>query len=170
MQNLSPSQLNEWLSSRGFATPAEIRRANPRFPSEAKYLVPQDSGRKTALSREIVRLVSGDDVLLWFSEYGVWPSSQNMPLFEGYRRAIGEIRSLAECPAHTFASQELSVLECLLDIVLYFYWDAVVFDPAKGVIFIPSHDELLFVRTQDDNLMREINSTLTAFGLKVAKS
>lgn len=170
MQNLSLSQFNEWLSSKGFSAPSEIQRKNPRFSCEAKYLLPQDSGRKTALSRELVRLVSGDDILLWFSEYGVWPSSQNMSLFDGYRRSLGETRPLTECPAHTFSSQELSVLECLLDITLYFYWDAVVFNHTQGLLFIPSHDELLFVRTQDNNLLGEINSALTTFGLKVAKS
>lgn len=170
MQNLSPSQLNEWLSAHGFSTPLEIRKKSQRFSCEAQYLVPQDCGRKTALAREIVHLVSGDDVLLWFSESGVWPSSQNMSLFDGYRRSLGETRSLAECPAHTLVSQDLSVLECLLDITLYFYWDAVILNPTKGLILIPSHDELLIVRTQDNNLLRDINSTLDRFGLKRAQS
>ena len=51
------------------------------------FRIPADSGRKTAIAKEISNLFS-NDCLLWINEYGIWPSSENIELFDGYRRSI----------------------------------------------------------------------------------
>ena len=114
-----------------------------KFNCLQSYLVPHDSGRKTALARMIANIVSESKVegVLWISNFSPWESSENRELFYGYRRSLGESRSLHEVPYHQFGIDDYVALECLLDLVLYFVWDAILIDARNKVAFQFSHDE-----------------------------
>src|SRR5690348_3545097 len=67
------------------------------------YSIPRDSGAKTALSRLLAYLLlRTSNVCVYVSGWGVWPSSENLELFYGYRRSKGETRHLMEAAAHIF--------------------------------------------------------------------
>jgi hypothetical protein len=50
-----------------------------------------------------------------------------LELFHGYRKSIGEDRSLPQAPFHIFDPNESTNLECILDLAAFFLWDAVAF-------------------------------------------
>lgn len=114
-----------------------------RFPYGHSFLVPADSGRKTAISRLIVSGLKelSAEGLLWISPHSPWPSSENPALFAGYRRSLGETRALSEVPYHQYDQNDYIALECLIDLLLYFSWDAVLTDFKNDGAFHFSHDE-----------------------------
>lgn len=130
------------------------------------YLMPTDAGRKTALARELSALIdSRGEGLLWITEWGVFPSSENMSLFEGYRRSLHDERSLRAAPGHVFRESDLRELECVLDMVLYFSWDASVFGAGATWLRI-SHDELFSVNAINGTELRQWQESLAEFELK----
>ena len=51
------------------------------------FLCPADTGRKTALSKLLAELVgTGSESAIWITAHGVFPSSENLNLFYGYRK------------------------------------------------------------------------------------
>jgi len=110
--------------------------------------IPKDSGRKNYLARELSNLEYGKKCLLYINEYGIWPSSENIELFKGYRKSIGIDENLTEKPAHLIAYSEKTELYCLLCMVLYFCWGAFFISETANEIIRTSHDEYieLFVR------------------------
>jgi hypothetical protein len=65
-----------------------------------------------------------------------------------------------------FTGSDLTQLECLLDLALYFYWDSILFEEPLGVAVKTSHDEYLSVRTTDRDRLSQIKRTLVEFGLE----
>jgi hypothetical protein len=79
-------------------------------------------------------------MLLWLSDWAVWPNSQHMPLFTRFRDAFDESRPLIETPGHLFQANEIDDAVSVLAIAMLFVWDCHVF-PADGPVFVTSHDE-----------------------------
>jgi hypothetical protein len=46
------------------------------------------------------------ETLVWFTEWGVWPSSERPHIFARFRASYGETRPLIEVPAHVFGRDE----------------------------------------------------------------
>jgi hypothetical protein len=103
---------------------------------------------------------------MWIGEIGIWPSSENLELFEGYRRSLGETRPLHEAPLHEFGTEDYAALECLLDLVLYFIWDASLIDVSNGTTFHISHDEWIAVLAETPEPLDRWSSAFADFGLK----
>jgi len=117
------------------------------------------------LARALSTLVDcSSEALLWITEWGVFPSSENMALFDGYRRSLGEERSLHEAPGHLFHASDLQELECLLDLAIYFFWDASVF--AASVWLRVSHDEILSIHAKDELSLAIFEEPLRHYELK----
>jgi hypothetical protein len=112
--------------------------------------IPNDSGRKNYISKEISNFKYGKECLLYINEYGIWPSSENMDLFNGYRKSIGINESLPEKPAHLINASENKELYCLLCMVLYFCWGAFLIPENTNEIIRVSHDEYIEVLVKGD--------------------
>jgi len=144
-----------------------VDRLSQKLPIiEAAYAIPADSGRKTALSRLIAYLLLGRaDACIYVSGWGVWRSAENLDLFYGYRRSIGESRPLIEAPFHLFERSEEPSFVSILCLVLYFVWDAWVFDIGGKTLVKISHDEWLEVRADDVESRKEFAAELEKFEL-----
>jgi hypothetical protein len=130
------------------------------------YAIPVDSGRKTALARLLSNLFLRDcSVLLYVSGWGVWPSSENLDLFYGYRRSSGERRTLREAPAHLFEPTDVDTFVSVLSMVLFFLWDAWISDVEGKTLVRVSHDEWFEVFTGDDASNMEFAAELGNYGL-----
>lgn len=132
-----------------------------------RFAIPGDSGSKTALGRLLASSLdeSRAEGILWISPFGTWPSAQNTELFTGYRRSLGEYRSLADAPYHLFGPGDYPALECLIDLVLYFVWDAVLVDHRNGVAFQFSYGEKLVVDFERDSTAK-LGESLCSFGYR----
>lgn len=122
------------------------------------FAIPPDSGLKTALARLISALFASlAEPVIYISEWGVWESSQNLDIFDSYRKAKGETMSLSEKPVHCFKSASEESFIGILCLVLYFVWDAEVFDREGKCLVSVSHDEWFEIRTNDQEVRRICN-------------
>lgn len=140
----------QWLSSRGLSD-GEGNVLSSKFAKKAWYLVPEDSGAKTIIARALaLQFKQFGEGLLWIDEYLVWPSAENWPLFDGYRRSLGEGRPLWERQGHIFTPSDNDALFALLSMTLYFVMGAKL-APSSGELLIRiSHDEYIDVYSRED--------------------
>jgi hypothetical protein len=116
------------------------------------FSIPPDSGMKTSLARLIAALfasLDGAEAIIYISEWGVWPSSENLEIFDSYRQSKGEKRGLEQAPVHRFDSASEDSFVGILCFVLYFFWDAEIFDLEGKCLVSISHDERFDIRSND---------------------
>jgi len=77
---------------------------------------------------------------LLMTEFGIWPSRENMHLLRRLRASYSELRGIGDAPGHFFFATEASDLTTHLHIGLVFGWGGVLAnDQGKVVRF--SHDD-----------------------------
>ena len=128
MRFLEINEISEWCRERGLVTDTEWHLAPDDTLSHRSRLVYSPSGRSGLESRAasacIAALRPWQECLLWIVAWGVWPSSEDWPLYYKQRGARGEKRSLDTAPGHLFNSTEHSDLHEFLTLVLENGWDA----------------------------------------------
>jgi|ERR1700722_2766302 hypothetical protein len=166
MRTISKPECREWLKA-NIGGDFTVEKVEGEYVYGVAYLVPSDTGKKTALGRALIAVLQVKSPgLFWITATGIWPSSENMALFDGYRRSFGENRPIHAAPAHVFDGSDLVQLECLLDLALYFYWDSLLFEGPEGVAVKTSHDEYISVRAKDPDRLSRIERNLIELGLK----
>jgi hypothetical protein len=131
------------------------------------YSIPPDSGKKTALARLLSRLLfRGTAVILYVSGWGVWASSENLDLYYGYRRSLGDARLLSEAPVHVFEAPEADAFVSIFSMAFYFVWDAWAFDIHAQALVRISHDEWLEAFTAGNQPNEEFGAELEEFGMR----
>lgn len=166
MKILSTTEGHERLERTGWnqVTESSLKK---EFSHRLSYLLPVDSGAKTVLARRLKDAVNySGEGLLWIDGHGVWPSSENMALFEAYRKFLGENRSLNEAPFHLFGEPDSTELECLLDLVLYFVWDAILLEGTRSRAVRISHDEYIDFYARDREALADFERALSGLDLK----
>jgi hypothetical protein len=147
MRFLSPHECVEWCGLRAYPTTQHPGYSQPTASDStnlvtAAFALPEDSGRKVALGRLLFSLLEpADEYLLWLGEWGVWESSQHMPLVSRLRQAHGEIRPLIEAPGLLFTPAESDDALSFLVVALLFIWDCHVFSSSGAEALHVSHDE-----------------------------
>jgi hypothetical protein len=152
MRIVSKSECEEWSKDQLEVPSNDFRTL---YPADATYEIPTDASAKTAIARAIVSLIDSDRPgLLWITEWSIFPSGENMSLFDAYRSFLGETRSLRDAPGHIFDDKDLPQIECLLDLILYFYWDALLIINGKSYALKISHDEFISVYGKDAECLK----------------
>jgi hypothetical protein len=80
-------------------------------------------------------------VLLWISEWGIWPSSENWQLYYRVRESYGDNRLLHEAPGHLFLEYESEDLASMIEIAMLNGWGGYVLTEANYANVFFSHDE-----------------------------
>jgi hypothetical protein len=149
MRIIDKEETKLWLSQRGLLD-STGEPSFSEFFEVIDFAIPVDSGRKTALSRILASFFETDDeALLWINEFGIWESSEDRYLFQGFRRSLGESSPLHEKPGHVFSKGDLDAVRSLIAMTLYFVWGGILFSPAKGVAIKISHDEFITLYARD---------------------
>jgi hypothetical protein len=140
METLTRSEVEAWCSSRGVPL---NERGLPVIPAASReFPIPVDSGQRIHLvASDLSPHLGAPETLVWFTEWGVWPSSERPHIFERFRASYGEVRHVSEAPAHVFGPSEGEDLLSLVTLGVLFLWDVHVVVP-QGVSFFYSHDEL----------------------------
>jgi len=81
--------------------------------------------------------------LLFFTEWGIWPSSENWHLYYKLRQTYGDWRLLHEAPGHLFLEHEAEDLATFLQIAMLNGWGGYVLTQANYVNAFFSHDEYI---------------------------
>jgi hypothetical protein len=122
----------------------ERKLPSPSVTTEAQDIkIPQDAGRRIALLRQLFRHIPADqEILLWFSEWGVWPSGERLHMFERFRSSYGEHRPLIEAPAYVFSPAEREDLISFVGFGILFLWDCHLLTANADTWLFLSHDEI----------------------------
>ena len=64
-----------------------------------------------------------DECLLWVTQWGVWPSSENFHVFYRVRESYGERRLLYNAPGHLFLKHETADLQAFVESAFLCGWD-----------------------------------------------
>jgi hypothetical protein len=166
MNIISQQECREWVAT-NLGGGCDWRTVEADYAHSVTYGLPLDTGVKTMLARLVTNSIDASQSgLFWITAWGVFPNHQNMALFDGYRRSLGENRPIIAAPGHVFGEPDLQELECLFGLVLYFYWDAILFDGAGTIAVRSSHDECVSVHTKDEKLLRRFTSSLESLELR----
>jgi hypothetical protein len=91
--------------------------------------------------------------LLFITEWGIWPSSENWHLYYKLRQTYGDNRQLHDGPGHLFLEQEGEDLASFLQLSMLNGWGGYVLTEANSVNAFFSHDEYIdFFADADANL------------------
>ncbi|HLW99527.1 MAG TPA: hypothetical protein VKR82_12845 [Candidatus Acidoferrales bacterium] len=149
MRSYAQQECEEWLRERnrqkpdGVPDPHSERINYPREPHGIYYLA------HTIASTMTYR----QPALLWITEWGVWPSSENWHLYYKLRETYGDRRLLHEAPGHFFLDYETEDLASFLQLAMLNGWGGYVLTQADYVNAFFSHDEYVdFFANHKENL------------------
>ncbi|MDR3685676.1 MAG: hypothetical protein P4L93_01790 [Coriobacteriia bacterium] len=144
MRSLTATEAQDWCSRHGIALDSRSRPARPR--QAVSTAIPSDSGARVALvGQQFVALEGETEVLVWFTEWGVWPSGERPHIFDRFRAAYGETRPLIDVPAFVFSSGEAQDALSFVTLGVLFLWDVNVLGATGQRYLLYSHDEMVDV-------------------------
>jgi hypothetical protein len=124
-----------------------------------------DSGKKAATARLMAEiLLSHSSCYIYIESWGVWPSCEIPDLFYGYRQSRHEGRLLIEAPVHFFPQQDVDEFTSILGMVLYFLWDASIFNCSGEFLVTVDHDEVLSAASTNPMLIGTLGASLERYG------
>jgi len=97
-------------------------------------------------------------VLLWITEWGIWPSSENWHLYYTLRQASGDLQLLHEAPGHLFLEHEAEDLASFTQIAMLNGWGGYILTQANYVNAFFSHDEYIDFFAETPTMMVSVQS------------
>ena len=145
-----------WLSERGRRKPDSIPDAaveRIRYPPEPYRIFFVAHWIATALTH-------GRPTLLFVTEWGIWPSSENWHLYYRLRQTYGDSRLLPDAPGHWFLGHEAEDLASFLQLFLLNGWGGYVLTEANYVNAFFSHDEYIDFFADDTKNLADVREML----------
>lgn len=103
-------------------------------------------GRSYVLAQRIASWLGSPSWCLFLvTEYGIWPSSENLHLYYRIRQSYRDNRHLHEAPGHYFLRHEVVDLVTFVDLALQFGWGGHLFSSVDDKRIFLSHDGWLRV-------------------------
>jgi len=98
-----------------------------------------------------------EPILLWITEWGIWPSSENWHLYYKLRQSYGDQRLLHEAPGHLFQNFETDDLASFLQVAATNGWGGYILpaSPYPPKAFF-SHDEYIDFFDEVENNLNEV--------------
>ena len=98
--------------------------------------------------------------LLFITEWGIWPSSENWHLYYKLRQSYGDTRLLQDAPGHLFLGHETEDLASFLQLSMLNGWGGYVLTQADYVNSFFSHDEYIDFFAKDLTNLADIRKAL----------
>lgn len=98
--------------------------------------------------------------LLWVTEWGIWPSSENWHLYYKLRQSYGDQRLLHEAPGHLFLQHEAEDLGSYLQLAMLNGWGGYVLTDANYVNVFFSHDEFIDFFAEQEAALIDVRKSL----------
>ncbi|MGA7342036.1 MAG: hypothetical protein WBX18_15630 [Terracidiphilus sp.] len=139
--------MNEREASRllGYADIDSLLASNltQRGSKAVQYKLPGQSSKQTVLAKFLSALFCGEESCWVQITYWHDDSDANQDLFYGYRSGRGDARSLRDASVYNFSPEDANRFISIVSMVLYFSWDARVFDASGTFSINISHDEVI---------------------------
>jgi hypothetical protein len=144
MKCLTAQEAREWcvqhsipLDARGLPQP-EFEDAEGR-----DFKIPLDAGARIGLLHELFEQIpAGEEVLVWFHDWSVWPSGQRWHMFHRFRASYGETRPIWDVPAQVFSPAEREDLISCAAFAILFLSDCHVVAATGDTWLFFSHDAI----------------------------
>jgi hypothetical protein len=96
-------------------------------------------------------ITCGEPIMLWITEWGIWPSSENWHLYYRLRQSYGDQRLLHEAPGHLLLDYERDDLASFLQIAITNGWGGyIASSSADSWYAFFSHDEYIEFHANED--------------------
>jgi hypothetical protein len=137
MRIYSASDCQHWLQERNRTLP-DATNGTPsiRFAT-------QDHRAFAMASWIASHLTFNEPVLLWITEWGIWPSSENWHAYYALRQLSSDKRLLHEAPGHLFLNFEMNEFASILQLALLNGWGGYILPHSNVVNAFFSHDEYM---------------------------
>lgn len=132
----------------------------------AQYCVPAEAASHFWFSQLIERqLRPWSRCLVWVSDWGIWPSSENWHLYYKLRPDSQANCLIEDAPAHLLLLHEAPDLVSLVQLVLGFGWDAHILTTEDYARVFISHDEWIEFAFKSAAANSELQSELKGTGI-----
>jgi hypothetical protein len=148
-------ECEKWLKDRGRHFPDRTGAAVQRvgYPTKPHMVF--------VIARWIASNLSyRQPVLLWISEWGIWPSSENWQLYYRVRESYGDNRLLNEAPGHLFLECESEDLASMIEIAMLNGWGGYILTEASYASVFFSHDEYVDFLGMNEGQTEELRKLL----------
>jgi hypothetical protein len=135
----APEECEEWLRGRERTKPdavSECCMERIDYPTQSYQFFGMAHWIASSLTYRM-------PTLLWITEWGIWPSSENWHLYYKLRHSHSDTRLLHEAPGHLFLEHELEDLASFLQIAMLNGWGGYILTQADYVNAFFSHDEYI---------------------------
>lgn len=156
MKALTSNQAQEWCSKyclkyEGVGT--DFLHPEPDG-TPFRFFIPVDAGKRILLCKNLLKPLRGYPILIWYADWGVWPSGEWLPMFDRFREAFKIRGPLKERPAYLFDENEYDDALSFLIWAAIFLWDCHVISGNAGYSVFLSHDEIGYSRFNSDFIER----------------
>ena len=150
MRFYTQQQCEEWLAQRTRVLPDQDKS----LPTE-RFDYPNEGYRFFPIASAIAHsIMYQQPTLLWVTEWGIWPSSENWQLYYKLRQTYGDHQLLQDAPGHLFLEYEAEDLSTFLQLGMLSGWDGYILTGANHVNAFFSHDQYIdFFTPTPDNLV-----------------
>jgi hypothetical protein len=157
MHFYTPQECEEWLKGRQRTKPD----ATPGLRHE-RIAYPKEPHSIYSFARWIAANLTYDQPsLLWITEWGIWPSSENWHLYYKLKEACEDRRQLHESPGHLFQKHESEDLASFLQLSMLNGWGGYLLTHANFVNLFFSHDEYMDLYAEQQERLTEVSKALT---------
>ena len=156
MRFYTTDECEEWLRDRDRVRPDQITEMSVErisYPLQAYRLFYFAHWIATSLTHRM-------PALLWITEWGIWPSSENWHVYYKLRHTYGDVRLLHEAPGHFFMEHEAEDLASFLQLAMLNGWGGYVLTHANCVNVFFSHDEYIDFFAKPDRGLAEVREAL----------
>ena len=152
MRFYSKEECEEWLSGREREKPDAI----PGIRVE-RFSYPKEPHRIFVMSHWVSQsLTYRQPTLLWITEWGIWPSSENWHLYYKLRQSYGDHQLLHEAPGHLFLEHESEDLASFAKVAMLSGWGGYILTHANYVNAFFSHDEYIDFFAKLDSSLEDV--------------
>jgi len=128
------------------------------------FNVENERFRSHAVAANVVSWLGDfDQCLLLITEYGIWPSSENLHLYYKLREAYKEKSKLHDSPGHLFEHGEQADLTTYLSLAIQFGWGGYLLPEPCTVELNLSHNGIIDVNTKLK--MDMVRNSLASFSI-----
>ena len=142
MRILTKAECQQWCEEHGFGLSSSGKPSILGAPEGADFRIPKDAGARLALAQGHLRKFrEAPEVLVWITEWAVWPSGERMHMFDRFRLSYGVASPLIEHPGHLLGHDEFEETSSMAAFAILFLWDCYVLACDKRAALFYSHDE-----------------------------
>lgn len=167
MHVITNDEARQWCESHGLAM-GRPSWFDPRIQCGIRFLTEGKQSIVEALVRNTVNNRRFDEAIVWILDWPLYREDE-MAVVNRFRSSVGETRWLIDAPAHLFDANEMHDCIGLFNLCVQFFWDALLYIPASGLLAYNSHDGLQYVSSLAEADRNQLKAEIQAYDLTILR-